>query len=170
MPFNIGLRAANGDIIVLQNPECLHVHDILTYFSKTVDDSNYISISAYGMDEDSTNKLPSLFNDNFIEYFEKIHKDNRNIVYNRWYNHSTYPTYYHYCSAMTKSNIKKLNGFDERYAYGFACDDDEFVMRIRRLGLKLILCDQLSVIHQYHNSKWYLTEICMKKIKHYYTE
>ena len=31
IPFNIGIAKAKGDIIILQNPECFHTQDILTY-------------------------------------------------------------------------------------------------------------------------------------------
>ena len=46
--------------------------------------------------------------------------------------------------------MAKLNGFDERYANGVACDDSEFIIRIQKLGLKIIITEDVSVIHQYH--------------------
>ena len=46
--------------------------------------------------------------------------------------------------------MAKLNGFDERYATGVACDDSEFIIRIKRLGLKIQITEDASVIHQYH--------------------
>jgi hypothetical protein len=51
--------------------------------------------------------------------------------------------------------MKLLNGFDERYANGIACDDAEFVIRVGRLGLNKIICDDLSVIHQWHPTYYY---------------
>ena len=46
----------------------------------------------------------------------------------------------------------RLNGFDERYAEGIGYDDDELIIRIQRLGLNLIIEDNVSVIHQYHGT------------------
>ena len=72
-----------------------------------------------------------------------------------WYNHSRFrPVHFHFCSAMTRSNMAKLNGFDERYAHGIGYDDDELIARVRILGLKLTITDDVSVIHQYHKSLW----------------
>jgi len=157
VPFNIGIRAAKGEIIVLQNPECLHVHDILSYFSKNVNDSNYIAISTYAMDEATSKKLPLLLAGDLVEYFKTLpQKFIGGAPWNGWYCHTKYrPEYFHFCAAMTKKNMDKLNGFDERFANGIACDDVEFVIRIDRLGLNKIICDDLSVIHQWHPPFYY---------------
>ena len=50
--------------------------------------------------------------------------------------------------------MAKLNGFDERLANGIGYDDDEIVMRIRMLGVQMIIKDDISVVHQYHTSLW----------------
>jgi glycosyltransferase involved in cell wall biosynthesis len=153
IPFNIGIRAAIGDVIILQNPECLHVHDVLTYVNENINDSNYITMSAYSVDENITNMLPKYCDNNTLIDFLKTLPQQSPFAgsLNSWYNHSKYrPTYYHFCSAITKINMEKLNGFDERYAYGVAYDDDEFLKRIERLGLIKIINDNISVIHQYH--------------------
>jgi glycosyltransferase involved in cell wall biosynthesis len=155
--FNIGLREAKGNIIVLQNPECLHVHDVLTYFSENINDSNYISVSAYGLDPKSTTLLPQYCENNtLLDFFKTLpqHAYPGGDAYG-WYNHSKFrPVHFHFCSAMTRSNMNKLNGFDERYAHGVGYDDDEIIARIRKLGLTLIIEDNVSVIHQYHASLW----------------
>lgn len=153
IPFNMAIKEAKGDIIVLQNPECLHVHDVLTYLSENVNDSNYITVSTYGLDRNSNERLLRHFNNNNVVYFlsslpQRAYMGNRSLG---WYNHSKYrPEAWHFCSAMTRKNMEKLNGFDERYALGVACDDSEFIIRIRKLGLKVIITEEVSVIHQYH--------------------
>jgi len=50
--------------------------------------------------------------------------------------------------------MKRINGFDERMAYGIGYDDDEIIARIRMLGVQMIIKDDISVIHQYHESLW----------------
>lgn len=153
IPYNIGIRAAKGDIVILQNAECLHVHDVITYLSENVNDSNYISVSTYALNEEITNQLPSLINkDDFLAYFKLLPQQATGgspII--GWYNHSIYrPVYYHFCSAITKRNLNLLGGFDERYAFGTSYEDTEFIERIKRLGLKMIIADNISVIHQWH--------------------
>ena len=51
--------------------------------------------------------------------------------------------------------MKKLGGFDERYAKGIEYDDNEFLLRIKRLGLNLSISDDISVVHQYHPRAFY---------------
>ena len=158
VPFNIGISASRGDIIILQCPECLHVHDILTYVSEKINDNNYISISTYAVDENITNKLPELINNvDFIDYFKSLpQKMTRGDSVLGWYNHSIYrPVSWHFCSVITRTNMQKLNGFDERFAYGIACEDAEFIARVDRLGLNKIISDEVSTIHQWHSTTYW---------------
>ena len=152
IPFNIGIKQAKGKIIVLQNPECLHVHDNLSYIAENVNDSNYISLGAYALDKIKTEQMQIAFDDNRLpEFFKEL----PNVAYEptSWYNHSIYrPGYYHFCSAMTLKNMNKLNGFDERYASGIGYDDNEIIARIRRMGLNVIIEDNHCVIHQFHEA------------------
>jgi GT2 family glycosyltransferase len=153
IPYNIGIRAAKGDIIILQNAECLHVHDVITYLSENVNDSNYISVSTYALNEEITNQLPSLINkDDFLVYFKSLpQQETGGSPIIGWYNHSTYrPVHYHFCSAITKRNLNLLGGFDERYAWGTSYEDTELIERIRRMGLRMIIVDEISVLHQWH--------------------
>lgn len=155
VPFNIGLREAQGDIIVLQNPECLYVHDVLTFIVDNLNNSKYISISTYALNPSLTSELPKYNNSEMIiEFFKSLPKQKyTGSIMPGWYNHPRYrPTYFHFCSAITRENMKKLNGFDERFAHGVGYDDDdEFVDRVKKLGLKLIIPEQVSVLHQYHS-------------------
>ena len=113
--FNIGLREAKGDIIVLQNPECFHVHDILSYLNENINDTNYISISAYGLNSVLTKTLPNnIANDTVEELLKSLPQETyRGWDTLGWYNHSIYrPVHFHFCSAMSRNSMAKLNGFD----------------------------------------------------------
>jgi len=140
IPFNIGIQEAQGDIIMLQNPECKHYTDVLSHALNNVNNSNYISYCTYALTQGET------FKDEPI-YFDT----------ERWYNHHEIrPTYYHFCSAITKANMDKVNGFDERYAMGFDYDDNELVTRLHRLGLNMIITGpETMVLHQYHDGVFY---------------
>ncbi len=158
IPFNIGIREAKGDIIILQNPECLHANDVLSYINDNINNSNYLTISAYGLD--------SSINEGILNYAHKTNSlsglikslPQRSIYGNvslGWYNHLKHrPGYYHFCSAITRENMGKLNGFDERFFNGIGYDDDEFLARVRFLGLQPTIVEDVSVIHQYHKSVW----------------
>ena len=175
MPFNAGIAKASGDIIMLQNPECYHIHDILDYVANTVTDSNYVTMSAYAINE----KLGNVFLSEGIDkkvFFNAL-PQRCNANYNGWYNHSVYnPTHYHFCAAITKGNMDKLGGFDERFADGIGFDDNEFLYRIDRLGLDKMIADKISVVHQWHPKVfslenpehlplWKINEVLIEQIK-----
>jgi GT2 family glycosyltransferase len=72
----------------------------------------------------------------------------------RWYNHETErPVAFHFCNAITRNNLIKVNGFDERYATGHNWDDAELLYRIKQVcDLKFVATPM--VIHQYHHKSY----------------
>jgi glycosyltransferase involved in cell wall biosynthesis len=139
--FNKGFKEANGDIIVIQNPECKHMGDVLTEASK-IKEGEYISFACYSIDEDTT-------------YGKNLIINNRPASHdgdNAWYNHSVFrPVGYHFCAVITKKDLDELGGFDERYAYGIGYDDNEFLHRVKK-KLNFRIVDNPFVIHQWHKS------------------
>jgi GT2 family glycosyltransferase len=73
----------------------------------------------------------------------------------RWYNHVIERPYaYHFTTAITRENLIKLNGFDERFAQGQDMDDVELIYRIKALGLELTFVEDPWVVHQYHRKTY----------------
>lgn len=149
VPFNIGIEAAKGEIIILQNAECCHIGNILEFVKNNLTNENYLAFSAYALDQNKSILFRKLNEDIHKKFILGLPQ----IKFNKigWYNHKCNPTYYHFCSAITKSNMEKLGGFDERYAYGIAFDDNELVERVTRLGLNKIIPDYPFVAHQWHS-------------------
>jgi len=128
MAFNRGIAMAQGDVIILQNPECQHEGDVLSYVDKNLTDLNYLSFACFAPNYG-------------------------------WYNHPIQrPVYFHFCAALTKVNMNALGGFDERYAMGLAYDDNEFVERVVRLGLKKEIPTNPFVTHQVHSKEYGFTK------------
>jgi len=158
VPFNIGIKEAKGDVIILQNPECLHLGDILKYIRENINDTNYLTFSTYAINQEKTQRISNLdFQEQNI--YDKIKTEIgefKMIGFTQegeeaWYNHSfCRPSYYHFVSAMTKKNMDELGGFDERYAEGHAFDDDELLLRIRLMNLKLEIVNEPIAVHQWH--------------------
>ena len=154
IPYNMGFAKATGDIIIIQNPECYHYNDILQYASNNITKHNYISFGCYSLDEKLTNSIAA---------FNIAQTLNCGITYDGqlgWYNHSIYrPVGYHFCSAILRENLLQLEGFDTRYAEGIGYDDNEFLLRIKKLGLNINIANNCVVLHQWH----YTTSIYMRK-------
>jgi len=130
----------NPDIVIIQNAECYHNGDILGYAIKNLTQKNYITFAAYslgaGEDVDLKTLNPICASGNGDS---------------AWYNHSVYrPEALHFCAAITAENLRKINGFDERFAHGLGYEDDYLLHQVRRLGLKIEIIDDPFVFHQYH--------------------
>lgn len=148
VPYNYGfLRAMeySPDIVIIQNAECQHNGDILSEAMK-VTDENYLSFGCYSLAQGETpdvtkhNKAPEVYGES------------------SWYNHSIYrPLAYHFCSAITTANLKRLNGFDERLAGGVAYEDNMFIHQIKNLGLRIDFIDDPYVYHQWHDRPYETT-------------
>ena len=141
--FNIGFYHAlleNPESVIIQNAECYHNGDILSYIKDHLTNNNYLSFACYSLGKDEDVTIKNL--------------NQRGAVYNgdpAWYNHSRYrPEALHFCCAIKTVNLRKLNGFDERFAQGLGYEDNYFIHQVRTLGLKIQIVDDPFVFHQYH--------------------
>lgn len=137
---NIGFGLAlKSKIVVIQNPECYHRGDIFGFVRSNLTESNYLSFGCYSLAcEEKVSIQPK-------DIAAKANGDSG------WYNHSRLRAAgYHFCSAISVSNLKKINGMDESFAMGYGYEDDYFLHQIRTLGLQLRIIDNPFVVHQYH--------------------
>ena len=161
IPFNKGIKQATGDIVIIQNPECLHINDVISYAANNVNDRNYLSFSCYSVNSAITSDIHKVkkvdgryadkIRDMVVPYMNS-HVSISNFL--GWYNHPIVrPCAYHFCSAITKKNIDEMGGFDERYSSGYSYDDNELLTRIKRKGLivKIIPPEsKVYTVHQFH--------------------
>lgn len=141
--YNTGLYYAlkdNPDVIILQNAECYHWKDILSC-AKQVTDETYITFGCYSQGKGE--EIGSVINNKGASFDGE----------SAWYNHPFYrPVGYDFCSAITSANIRKLNGYDERFCNGVGYGDNYLLARIQFLGLRVLMTDNPFVIHQWHYS------------------
>jgi len=155
IPFNIGINAALGDIVIIQNAECFHYHNVVRHAIANLDDQSYLTYGCYSINKghwDSLRKLPGFAQQRaaiiFSDFAAKFDGDSG------WYNHSVIrPKAYHFCSAIKRKNLLALNGFDERYAQGRGYDDNELLYRIASGRFKIFIIDDCLVVHQWHYTR-----------------
>ena len=154
IPFNIGFRAAKGDKIIIQNPECFHYGNILDYTERNLKHDLYLSYGCFSLDKNSTDNIEDIFRKK--EIAEVINQNNdfpKKDGDAGWYNHSIFrPKAYHFCTAITRKDLRSLGGFDELYALGIAYDDDDFLSRVKKKNLEIRFIDEEFVLHQNHYS------------------
>jgi GT2 family glycosyltransferase len=147
IPFNVGFAKATGDIIIIQNPECIHIGDILSH-TANIKEGTVFSHAAYSLDYhleyDYYN--PEGLKDLIMNEPQRIQ-----VAHHGWYNHSIHrPVGFHFCMAIKRTDLEKIGGFDERFAGGIGFDDNDLVRRIRKAGMDLQIIDDPFVIHQKH--------------------
>lgn len=139
IPFNLGFEKATGDVIILQNPECLHYGDIISYVKDNIEENKYLNFGCYSINELLLKKI------NKIDFTTNLTGQISDILFpmnfkaatfdgeTGWYNHSIYrPRKLHFCSAITKKDLNKIGGFSEEYANGIGYDDDDFIYKIMK--------------------------------------
>ena len=153
LAYNKGFENADGDIIIIQNPECMHVGDIILFLINNLKENDYYSFSCFSTNNYNINR--ELVESN--NKFEKINDNyflNKNVPGINWYNHPIYnPNSLHFCSAIYKEKLNLLGGFDPAYSEGYCYDDNEFLFRIQyklKLNIVNISPDNIFVIHQHH--------------------
>lgn len=157
IPYNIGFKHATGDVILIQNPECMHLGSVLSHASKNITNEKYMVYCCYSLTEEMSNHISEMDFDgnvfeNIVNYINPpVNRAISHCADVGWYSHPQYRNApLHFCAAMTKENLDKLNGFDERYATGVAYDDNEFIERIKNLGLDIEYVTSPIVLHQFH--------------------
>lgn len=150
IPYNIGFGQARGDKIIIQNPECCHMGDVISYTERNLTNDEYLSFHCYASTQDDLIKIhqgePITFNN-----LKKPGVEN-----GIWYNHEKYRKFsFHFTTAITRTNLIKLNGFDERFASGVACDDVEFIHRVKLSIPTIKFVHDPYTIHQYHPKIYY---------------
>lgn len=161
LSFNLAFLNCSGENIIIQNPECFHLYDVVDYTINNLKKNDYFSYACFSADPK---------NSELIQKFSKPENPNykKDIVnniefsnlsssshgqFNTWYNHSQIrPMAYHFCSAIKKDDLLDLGGFDNNFSMGVGYDDDEFLFRIHKKGMNIKIVDYPSVIHQYHRA------------------
>lgn len=145
---NLGLKMAldkGADTIIIQNAECYHNGDILLHATQNLTNKNYLSYGCYSIGKEET-----LNSDIDVKINRKGATHDGESA---WYNHSKYrPVAYEFCSAITAENIKRINGYDERLAFGWGYGDNYLLHRIKLIGLNVTIVDSPFVMHQWHYS------------------
>ena len=162
--FNKGFLKVRGIKVMIQNPECIHLGDLLEYVERTFEYDKYISFPCYNSNNNRVNAF--LFerigdNDNSItinnveEKTKSFNQDDTIPGFPIWYQHPTISDKnLHFCCVVDAEYLKILGGFNEEYRDGICFEDDEFIYKIKHiLKLEVVsvkLSENVGVVHLYH--------------------
>ena len=157
---NKALAMATGDIIFLQNPECYHVGDLITQAINTIELSSrhgiYICFSTYAANPDYTLRLTNFEYGQVPPLVNTVPWNNPDEV--GWYQHPIYRNaQLNFCTAMDRTALDIMKGFDEEFAYGIGYDDNEFVHRLHKNHIRVITPDESIgyAVHLWHQQTFY---------------
>jgi len=88
--------------VIIQNPECVHVGDVIRYCLNNQTDSNYLSFSCYSIDRNDTTRFYGLAAGKLGIEIRRL-LDSRDFFNDRrrWYNHPVFrPVGYHFLSSI----------------------------------------------------------------------
>lgn len=141
--YNKAIALAKGDIVIIQNPECMHIGNVLKYTKDNLKKYQYMAFSCLSWDQSELN----------IDEAKSLNYAAAGQCSKGWYHHPVYNNRpFHFCVAIHKDNLDKLNGFDERFKDGPCYDDSDLVRRAQKLGLQIVSPTDPFVIHQWHDS------------------
>ena len=150
VPFNLGFQRAQGDTVVIQNPECYHVGDVLGDAMRRVTETNYVVYSCLSLSESMTTKF---WTDIPVKKIIKRAPKRQARISGEyaWYVHPEYrKAHYHFLSAIKRTQLTRIGGFDEDYSYGICYDDDDLVKRVGAAGLSMEIIEDPMCFHQWH--------------------
>lgn len=122
--FNIGVREAKFDNIIITSPEVKPSTDVLEQLSHLLDKNVICNVD----DQDEHGNLSNLVSSTF---------------------RSETP-YMYFLAMFRKEDIKTINGWDEEFMRGYAYEDNDFGDRWVRAGLPFEVHDEIKALHQYH--------------------
>lgn len=122
--LNIAVKCSKYDNIIITSPEVCPEPDVLDKFEASL--GTNIICEVFDQYEDGT-------------LFSLVHRGFRDAS----------PEMY-FLALYNKKDIEKINGWDEDFMKGYACEDNDFGERWVRAGLPWELREDIHATHQWH--------------------
>lgn len=164
IPCNKSISLSTGDIIIIQNPECIPMFDILKYTRENIKLNDYMCYNVYALNENQTTDVITKFNLNKWNTLV----DMSNATYrgdNGWYQHNTiFNRGYNFSCAIHKEDLDKCGWFDERFSDGIAWADAEFIERLKFKKMNIVAVPNVYCYHlcHEHDDSYLYSENCKK--------
>lgn len=142
MALNIGARNAKYENLIITSPEVKPNPDTLERLSRKLDTNVICQVS----DQDEHGNLETLVSKTF---------------------RGETPAMY-FLAMFKKSDIEKINGWDEDFMKGYAYEDNDFGERWVRAGLPFEVDEDIQGIHQYHPRSETIPNGSAINLQHYY--
>lgn len=132
--FNVGIRNAQGSVLVLAAAEMYHVNDTISFLCNVVKGDAKALAIPFGYDDDG--RVLSCLNagQEPLMLWERLPVLNTKLPF---------------LLAVRKEHIINIGGYDERFLEGEGYDDDDLIWRLKRIGCRFAQTEARCV-HLYH--------------------
>lgn len=122
--LNVGVRNAKYEHVIVTSPEVKPTTEVLEQLDKVLGKNVVCEVS----DQDVNGNLTLLVSETY---------------------RTSDPSMY-FLAMFNKSDIEKINGWDEEFMKGYAYEDNDFGARWVRAGLPFEFRPEIKAMHQYH--------------------
>jgi hypothetical protein len=146
--YNFGFLQTSGDIIIIQKFNCLYNGDVLKKINDNLKHNDCMIFNCFFLENEEQN----------IELYEKNNIDTiiSNNKNNWFIHHKLNLNITHYCIALFKKKLEKINYFSQKYKDGYCFEDDDFSRKIKLSHTEFYYYsekfndDNTFVIHQFY--------------------
>jgi hypothetical protein len=159
--YNNAFKYINGEYVIIQNSECLHIGDLISYVVRNLKENTLISFPCWATGNEDISL--EIFNNRYNTVaLEEIVNTRWHELKNfpeelkGWYNEKKLrPECLHFCNAMHINTLKRVGLFNTSIHKFLGFDDNEYAQRlIFNYNLNVIIPDHnygCFVVHQNHD-------------------
>jgi len=144
--YNIGIKQAKGDIIILSSPEIFHLNNNIDLIVKSIIQNPKLLSSPENVYIDTIGKAK--------DYLLKIQTStlSKDIISSLESNtkRCRYARKIPCFMGIMKKELINIGAYDEDFT-GYAGEDDDLIWRLRLNGLNFNFCNGGKIIHLYHD-------------------
>jgi hypothetical protein len=158
--YNNAFKYIDSEYVIIQNSECMHIGDIISYACNNIQKNTCISFPCWASANESiscelfnnrhnSSKMEDIINKNFSKLHDYPTK------FKGWYNEKMLrPECLHFCNAMHINTFKNIGLFNVSINKLLGFDDNDYAERTMfNNNVDIIIPEhnyELFVVHQYH--------------------
>jgi hypothetical protein len=158
--YNNAFKYINSEYVIIQNSECMHIGDIISYAVNNLTKNNYISFPCWATPNEDISKelFDNRNNYNNIVSIVNINSDKIKdypLEFKGWYNEKKLrPECLHFCNAMHIDVFNQIGLFNTQVNSLLGFDDNDYAERVMfNNNINIIIPEhdhKLFAVHQYH--------------------
>jgi len=159
-PYNVGIRHASGDIILLNSGDVMSVTDTIAQHRELQLSNNGVAVvsTVHAVTQElqknidtydwKNNPKSILFKGSTYKMFSGL-----GVSYTEAYPfEDAGGVCYNWLVSFRAASLRMIRGFDENFYGRIMCADDDLVYRVKQAGITYKPCPSILGVHQFHAS------------------